>query len=135
MTHKEAIEAGKLMIAWGQKKVKRVQCRIGGGLSNWVDSRGPCWNWAILEFRAAPTSLRRTYTASEAVGLVGKEVAETLDGFVFVVDGVDVRRASQPMVLLKPTNECWTERRISVELLLQRYNFLDGSPCGVEVEE
>lgn len=130
MTPDEAIEAGKLMIAWGKGKVKHVQWRRKTLLGAWHRTTKLGWDWTCNEYRAAPELKYRPYTIQEASNLIGKFLIDHKYHQTCEVTKIIIDKAYVKIYLWEPSQWFFPED------LLEKYTNSDGTPCGVlEVEE
>ena len=132
MTNKELRAAGQLMVDFADGKVKRVQKRVGA--SSWLACTHPSWDWMCAEYREAPEPKYRTYTLEEVVGLFGMHLNIRCSCETSEVVGAELYHDSgKTSVVILRRLDCAHKYCVTLDVLLQNYTRLDGSPCGVEV--
>jgi hypothetical protein len=142
VTNEALCVAAALMLDFADGKVKRVDVRplICGCNEQWYRygtraCKYPLWDWHRNEYRAAPEPQYRPYTRAEMIDLIGKRVLKKCGGSRRLVLGFHAGQNFANCDLLDDTG--WGTERLSCssEDLLAGWTHLDGSPCGVEVED
>ena len=133
MTNDELRAAGQLMIDVADGKVKKVERLIAH--SDWVATDYPSWNWQRYNYREAPEPTYRPYTAEEAVGLVEKDFVRKKDGTHWRCKSVEVCQQYTYCKMRRFYDLADPYKTYVVDVLHTAFTHLDGSPCGVEVEE
>ena len=131
MTTEEKIEVMKAYAEGKKIEWKPKGCQ---GWDEWIYHDDPSWNWDELDFRIKPEFTYRPYKDSDEMVEDFKRRAEIATNEMFL-----------PMIYIKSKNNgCRillnTFGAVSVDGilfcdLLDRYTFLDGSPCGIREEK
>ena len=136
MTNDELRAAGQLMIDVADGKVKEVEVlphRRDRG--PWILCTLPAWDWLGNDYRAAPEPQYRPYTRAEMLDLVGKRVERKCGGSRCLVLGFHAGKNFAYCDVLEDTGLGGERLPCSSEDLLAGWTHIDGSPCGVEVED
>lgn len=127
MTTQEKIE---VMKAYAEgKKIQSYDLEK----KEWIDCHNPTWNWLGFDYRIKPELTYRPYKNSDEMVEDFKRRAEIATNEMFL-----------PMIYIKSKNNgCRillnTFGAVSVDGilfcdLLDKYTYLDGSPCGIKEE-
>ena len=126
MNIRETLEAIKVMR--GYCDGAKIQNKGRDQDEPWMECQhqiGPCWDWHTGSYRVKPDPLMRPFTQDELPGLIGKVVKTKRHEDSFLITGFSDEKVIVGALRIGVTT--W---------LLEHYEFLDGSPCGVvEVPE
>lgn len=130
MNNKELRAAGQLMIDFADKKVKGVESRSHGHYF-WKLSE-PTWNWFRYDYRAVPELKLRPYTRAEMIELVGETLQKKITDIQWRAQWLHVGKLHTYLQMILAYGE--GTHAVTPEDLLAGWTHLDGSPCGVEVQ-
>lgn len=101
-------------------------------IKKWFVCYDPTWNWDSFDYRIKPEPKLRPYTFDELQDEMAKgKFAVKLKGQKRILTILQVLDDVKEIYKIKLSD--WMES--SYELLMEHYQWLDGSPCGVIEEE
>lgn len=124
-----------VMQAFAEGKKIEVRPLYSTDENDWEIALNPSWNWTSLDYRIKLEPMLRPYTFEELQ-------AEMAKGKI-VVKQVNLKGINRILTITQVMDEYDKDSKIqlsdfkyaSYEQLLENYQWLDGSPCGVIEEE
>ena len=119
----------KIAVMQAHADGKAIEIHRGSGI--WEEIGQPTWNWSSTDYRVKPIPTVRPYNNEEMLALVGKVVARkgfSLRCLIFYAGLWEVPNSGALYAWVRVTEDA----SIDAARLLTDYEFVGGSPCGVE---